>query len=72
MLVKVDVYYDGEYWCARGIGASFFTQGKTYEKLLANLREAAGLHFEEEIESGEPLDLLLSQMTREQLIDLLR
>jgi len=59
MLVKVEVYYDGEFWCARGIGASVFTQGRTYEKMLANLREAASLHFEEEIESGEPLDLLL-------------
>ncbi len=27
MLVKLEVYSDGEYWCARGIGEDIFTQG---------------------------------------------
>ena len=63
MLVKIEVYNDGRFWCARGIGVSIFTQGKTYEKLLANLREAAALHFEEEIEAGEKLNLLLISET---------
>ncbi len=59
MIVKFETYHDGDFWCARGIGASVFTQGKSYDKLLANLREAAALHFEDEIKAGEKLHLLL-------------
>lgn len=58
-MVKFEIYRDREFWCARGIGVSIFTQGKTYEKLLRNLREAALLHFEERINAGEKLSLLL-------------
>lgn len=25
MLVKFEIYFDGEYWCDRGIGADIFT-----------------------------------------------
>ena len=59
MIIKFETYQDGEFWCARGIGISIFTQGKTYEKLLNNLREATSLHFEGETEPGEKLNLLL-------------
>ena len=45
MLVKAEAYYDGKFWCARGIGADFFTQGRTLDELLRNAKEAAGLHF---------------------------
>jgi len=31
MLAKFEVYFDGEYWCARGIGADVFTQGRTLD-----------------------------------------
>ncbi len=46
MLVKVEVYHDGESWCARGIGEDVFTQGQTVDTLFENIREAVGLHFE--------------------------
>jgi hypothetical protein len=63
MIVKFEVYQDKAYWCARGLGVSIFTQGKTYQKLLANIKEAALLHFEEEVQKGEKLSvLLLSEM----------
>lgn len=62
MIVKFDVYFDGEYWCARGIGEDIFTQGKTLDELMENLREAVELHFEEEIERGEEIIVMtLSQ-----------
>jgi hypothetical protein len=32
MLIKLEAYHDGENWCARGIGESVFTQGKTFEE----------------------------------------
>lgn len=58
MLVKFEVYYDGEYWCARGIGSDIFTQGKTLDELMENIKEAASLHFEDILETGEELKIL--------------
>ena len=46
MLVKIEVYNDGESWCARGIGEDIFTQGQTVDELYANIKEAVALHFE--------------------------
>ncbi len=46
MLVKIEVYSDGEFWCARGIGEDIFTQGQTVDELYANIKEAVALHFE--------------------------
>jgi predicted RNase H-like HicB family nuclease len=63
MLAKFEMYFDGEYWCARGIGADVFTQGRTMDELMGNIREAATLHFEEVLEKGNSLHLLiLSEM----------
>lgn len=53
MLVKTDTYFDGEYWCARGVNEGIFTQGETYEKLLKNSKEAVALHFEDELKKGK-------------------
>ena len=53
MLVKIEAYFDSEYWCARGIGEDIFTQGKTLDELVENVKEAVSLHFEED----EPLAL---------------
>ena len=47
MIVKFEVYSDGTFWCARGIGVDIFTQGKTFRDLLNNIREAVKLHFED-------------------------
>ncbi|MBF8278137.1 MAG: hypothetical protein HW390_3210 [Candidatus Brocadiaceae bacterium] len=49
MLVKMETYFDGEYWCARGTTEDFFTQGSTYDELLKNIKEAVALHFEDEL-----------------------
>jgi len=45
MLVKMDTYFDGESWCARGIGEDIFTQGSTLDELFENIKEAVALHF---------------------------
>jgi predicted RNase H-like HicB family nuclease len=45
MLVKIETYFDGEYWCARGIGEDIFTQGKTLDELHENIKEAVSVHF---------------------------
>lgn len=48
MLVKIEVYNDGEAWCARGIGEDIFTQGQTVDELYRNIQEAVALHFEDD------------------------
>lgn len=53
MLVKFEVYSEGGFWCGKGIGVDIFTQGKTLDELMNNIREAVGLHFEDEIRKGE-------------------
>ena len=51
--MKIEVYSDGESWCARGIGEDIFTQGITVDELYKNIREALALHFEGEIPRSE-------------------
>jgi hypothetical protein len=58
MLVKFEVYFDGGTWCARGIGVSIFTQGKTLDELMENIKEASSLHFEDILDAGEELKIL--------------
>ncbi len=58
MLVKIEVYNDGQSWCARGIGEDVFTQGTTVDELYKNIREAVALHFEGEIPRYE-VDVLV-------------
>ena len=57
MIVKIEAYHDGEFWCARGIGEDIFTQGETFDELIENIKEAVTLHFDE-IESFSKSDLI--------------
>jgi len=43
MLIKFEIYHDGKFWCARGIGADIFTQGKNLDELMKNIDEAVSL-----------------------------
>ena len=64
MLVKVEAYHDGTFWCARGIRKDVFTQGKTLDELLLkNIKEAVSLHFEDELKRGKTVNLLLISET---------
>ncbi len=58
MLVKLEIYNDGEYWCARGIGEDIFTQGKTLDELMKNIREAVELHYEDVLDRGEEIKII--------------
>ena len=58
MLVKFEIYNDGEYWCARGIGEDIFTQGKTLDELMENIKEAVEAHYGELLEKGEDIRIL--------------
>jgi chromosome condensin MukBEF MukE localization factor len=59
MLVKIDTYFDGEQWCAKGVNEDIFTQGETYEELLKNIKEAVSLHFEDELKKGKSAEILM-------------
>lgn len=58
MLVKFEIYNDGEYWCARGIGADIMTQGRTMDECMENIKEAVELHFEDLLNTGENIQIL--------------
>jgi hypothetical protein len=62
MLVKVEVYNDGESWCGRGIGEDIFTQGSTVDELYKNIREAVALHFEDRTPASEIDILVVSEL----------
>jgi predicted RNase H-like HicB family nuclease len=47
-IVKAEIYYDGEYYCAKCLDFDIFTQGKSLDEVVANLKEAIQLHFEDE------------------------
>ena len=58
MLVKFEIYHEGDYWCARGIGKDIFTQGKSLDELMSNLREAIEIHFKDLLEHGKEIRVL--------------
>lgn len=58
MVVKVEVYNDGERWCARGIGADIFTCGDTLDELMAEVKDAVACHYEQELRQGHTLNIL--------------
>jgi predicted RNase H-like HicB family nuclease len=64
MLVKFEIYNDGKYWCARGIGEDIFTQGKTLDELNQNINEAVLVHFEDELPEGEEIRILSLSETK--------
>ncbi len=59
MLLKFEVYGDGRWWGARAMGHSIFTQARTLDKLYENIKEASHLHFEEAVDAGEKLEILI-------------
>ncbi len=62
MLVKMEVYQDGDTWCARGIGEDIFTQAETADELFRNIREAVAVHFENSAQTPEIDILVVSEL----------
>jgi len=51
-LIKAEIYHDGEYYCARCIDIDVFTQGKTIQEAVDNLKEAVELHLSDDPEGA--------------------
>lgn len=45
MLVKIETYFDGDFWCARGIREDIFAQGNTLNELYQNIKKAVAVHY---------------------------
>jgi len=60
MVLKVEAYHDGEFWCARYLAEDIFTQGETLDGLVENVREAVEVHFGDD--RPLPEVLLLSEV----------
>lgn len=56
MLVKFETYFDGDSWCARGLGEDIFTQGRTLDELHGNIQEAVAAHFGD---TPEPIHIVI-------------
>lgn len=46
--IKVIVRHDGEYYTAEGVELDVFTQGRTLDEVVDNIRKAVALHLEDE------------------------
>jgi predicted RNase H-like HicB family nuclease len=48
-MIKIEIYHDGEFYCARCIDdLDIFSQGKTLDEVVKNIKEAIILYFEDE------------------------
>ncbi len=47
-MIKAEIYNDGEYYCGKCLDFDVFTQGKTLDEVVNNLKEAIQLHFEDD------------------------
>ncbi len=47
-MIKAEIYHDGEFYCARCLDADIFTQGRTLDEAVENLKEAIALHFSDD------------------------
>ncbi len=47
-MIKIEVYHDGEFYCAKCPDYDIFSQGKSLDELIENIKEAIVLHFENE------------------------
>jgi predicted RNase H-like HicB family nuclease len=39
-MIKVEIYHDGEFYCARCLDFDIFSQGKSLDELVLNIKES--------------------------------
>ena len=60
--VKADIYFDGKFWCGRCLDIDVFTQGKTLDELVKNLKEAVNLHLGSHPKKFQPSIISLMEL----------
>ncbi|MEZ4525168.1 MAG: type II toxin-antitoxin system HicB family antitoxin [Desulfobacterales bacterium] len=55
-IITSEICHDGEYYCARCMDFDVFTQGKTIDEAVKNLKEALALHFEDDSDAADIYD----------------
>jgi predicted RNase H-like HicB family nuclease len=55
--VKIETYFDGDFWCARGIREDIFAQGNTLNELYQNIKKAVAVHYGN---TDEPITIIYS------------
>ncbi len=61
MIVQIKAFQDEDgVWCASGVDHGVHTQGDSLDELFVNIEEATRLHFEEELEAGRTIDVLIT------------
>lgn len=61
-IIKAEIYFDGEYYCARTLDIDVFTQGRTLDEAVKNLKEAVALHLEDEVDYSLHESSILAMM----------
>ena len=69
MVIEVEASHDGKFWCGRGIRADFFTQGKTLDGHMKNVKEAAALHLEDSLPIRDVVELYVTRKADARLGD---
>ena len=64
MVLKVDVYNDGECWCARGVGVDILTCGETLDELIDHIKDAVACHHEDELKQSGSIDIQVTIETK--------
>lgn len=56
-MIKAEIYFDSEYYCAKTLGIDVFTQGKTFDETIDNLKEAVALHLDDSKNPDKQADI---------------
>jgi len=57
MKIKIETYFDGEYWCARGLEEDIFSQAKNRDELYENIRKAVAARLSDPSETVTIVDI---------------
>jgi len=47
-IIKIEIYHDGEFYCARRIDFDVFSQGTSLDEVVENIKESIILYFEDD------------------------
>ncbi len=63
MTIKVEVYHDGDHWCARGVDIDVYTCAKTLDALVKEIEDAVACHLEDTLKADETIEINIHTKT---------